>query len=416
VEFKSQFLNALRRRQPTVFRQLVRDGEIEVFLDGAARDAQRRLDEIVAERGLDRADINGMRMAEEVVIAELIDAIPINANRSPSDRWRQWETFAGGARTINVADEDDDDEEEDPQNEDDGDIGEEEAAEILAEFERSEVRHDSTYDTPIAEDDDDPFGRYEDEEAPPFDDNRGAPPAGGEIVEPAPATHAAGGIAGLPARTTAKTDSRLSWARVRAALIGSLFVLVALGALVAMVAVLARNSPRPSASFADADPTLVDYLEVCSPFAAMDGGRLLQFDAERPGIVVEDVVAPALRESAGVRGLMRLADKSGSPPRSDPITSGVTGTYEVHSGNRVSLHINGAVQDYVLLEPLAIAGDGCILSSGPPSAADLTRSWFGSPLPDPRDRRASGLAPEGRRHEWAAAGILPDYAGFASGV
>lgn len=121
-----------------------------------------------------------------------------------------------------------------------------------------------------------------------------------------------------------------------------------------------RASPAQDGPGGDAFAygSVLDDLEGCTPFLAIDGDRELDFDTSS-GQVVETVIPEAPIRSGG--------------PAETPTRVGTFSTAERTS--QVSIVIAGVRRQYTLIIP----GDGtqCILALGSADNVNLERSWFG---------------------------------------
>lgn len=77
MEFKAQYLHLMREREPKLFRQLVKSGQIDQYVQEKAVEAYRLLDDLLASEpkgpdGLPR-DLQAQRLAEERVKAQMFD-------------------------------------------------------------------------------------------------------------------------------------------------------------------------------------------------------------------------------------------------------------------------------------------------------------------------------------------------------
>ena len=166
-------------------------------------------------------------------------------------------------------------------------------------------------------------------------------------------------------------------------LIAGFFVLLPLAALVGGVALLAK---RPNPTFHAAMPSsqAAEDLEACSPFASLDGRRLLSFNAARNAVAEGDVTDTAEGQSdlsldldAAVDGTPR--GMSRTSPRSVAV-----GVFTVdEKTRRVVLQLPAGPTTYTLLTPMPLDQDGCVLVHGTTNAADLDHSWFGTPASEP---------------------------------
>jgi hypothetical protein len=110
--------------------------------------------------------------------------------------------------------------------------------------------------------------------------------------------------------------------------------------------------------------SVLDDLDSCSPFVAIDGDKELDFDT------ATSVVTETAGTSSGLRG-----------PTAAPSTR-VTGTFAASDETgRVTLTIGPLRREYTLVIPAD--GDQCILALGKANAVDLQQSWFGEVSDDP---------------------------------
>ena len=146
---------------------------------------------------------------------------------------------------------------------------------------------------------------------------------------------------------------------------------------------LARSMHTPAPQ-AQVTFTAGDALEDCSPLATLDGLRMLVFNARR-GVVAEGVAAKATTD-AQLDLALALDDLVDGTPRKEIAGSAnmvVAGTFSVDEATRtVVLHLPEGLVTYTLLGPMPFEQDECVLVDGTTSAADLNRSWFGTPGPD----------------------------------
>jgi hypothetical protein len=134
--------------------------------------------------------------------------------------------------------------------------------------------------------------------------------------------------------------------------------------------------PQPSLRWSAAGD-----LQDCSPFASLDGRRLLAFNAGRH----------LAAEGAGARSSdhqteldVELEAIAAGPSGQRPPEGIRAGPFQVDDATgRVALSLPGETQSYTLLEPMPLGADGCVLVFGDLAAADLTRSWFGAPAVEP---------------------------------
>jgi hypothetical protein len=143
--------------------------------------------------------------------------------------------------------------------------------------------------------------------------------------------------------------------------------------------------PQPSLRWSAAGD-----LQDCSPFASLDGRRLLAFNAR----------GHRAAEGAGGRSsdhqteLDDALEAAAAGPPGQRVPEGIrAGAFQVDDATgRVAIALSGEAQSYTLLEPMPLGADGCVLVFGDLSAADLTRSWFGAPAVEPTpDEPRSGL-------------------------
>jgi len=77
MEFMGQYLQLLRKRDPSLYKDLSKRGQLIEYSRQKSTEAHKMLDDLMAPEpkgpdGLPR-DLNGMRMAEERVRAEMFD-------------------------------------------------------------------------------------------------------------------------------------------------------------------------------------------------------------------------------------------------------------------------------------------------------------------------------------------------------
>lgn len=77
MDFKSQYVQALRDRDPGLFRELVKTGQIDQHLQDKSLEAHRLLDDLLAPEpkgpdGLPK-DPQALRLAEERVKSQMLD-------------------------------------------------------------------------------------------------------------------------------------------------------------------------------------------------------------------------------------------------------------------------------------------------------------------------------------------------------
>jgi hypothetical protein len=122
-------------------------------------------------------------------------------------------------------------------------------------------------------------------------------------------------------------------------------------------------------------------LQDCSPFASLDGRRLLAFNAR----------GHRAAEGAGGRAAdhqTELDDEletiAAGPSGQRPPEGIRAGPFQVDDATgRVAIALPDEMQSYTLLEPMPLGADGCVLVFGDLAAADLTKSWFGAPAVEP---------------------------------
>jgi hypothetical protein len=122
-------------------------------------------------------------------------------------------------------------------------------------------------------------------------------------------------------------------------------------------------------------------LQDCSPFASLDGRRLLAFNA-RSHLAAEGAGARSSDHQTELDDELE-AIAAGAPGQRLP--EGIrAGPFQLDDATgRVALALPGETQSYTLLEPMPLGADGCVLVFGDLAAADLTRSWFGAPAVEP---------------------------------
>jgi hypothetical protein len=106
------------------------------------------------------------------------------------------------------------------------------------------------------------------------------------------------------------------------------------------------------------DAAVMDDLDSCSPFLAIDGDKELDFDTASGAVTEtagasEDLRGPASSPSIRLIGTFVASDQTG----------------------RVTMLIGGARREYTLVIPAD--GEQCILALGKANAVDLQQSWFG---------------------------------------
>jgi hypothetical protein len=162
---------------------------------------------------------------------------------------------------------------------------------------------------------------------------------------------------------------------------GCVVPLTLAGALLAMI-LAHRQAPNQSPA-----PALTlrwsaaGDLQDCSPFASLDGRRLLAFNAR----------GHRAAEGAGGRSSDHQTDLDieleaiAASPSGQHLPEGLrAGPFQVDDATgRVAIALLGETQSYTLLEPMPLGADGCVLVFGDLAAADLTRSWFGAPAVEP---------------------------------
>ena len=111
-----------------------------------------------------------------------------------------------------------------------------------------------------------------------------------------------------------------------------------------------------------AKTSVVEWLDYCSPFKALDGQRMLTFTVAGHSVIAAE--APEEEKEKGVFLAKHPKERTGLW-LSDEDT------------RRVSVEIGDSKSEYTLLIPFG--EDQCILVSGSLSAADLTASLFGTP-------------------------------------
>jgi hypothetical protein len=117
------------------------------------------------------------------------------------------------------------------------------------------------------------------------------------------------------------------------------------------------------ASDTDAEPTIYDSIDDCSPFSSVDGSRQLEFDVASGRVTLSD-------DAGGL-----LAPAGGAPLKS-------VGTFAAdETTQQVFVRVAGAIGRYTLVVPSD--SEQCILAAGASDAANLERSWFGRPEEDP---------------------------------
>jgi hypothetical protein len=106
------------------------------------------------------------------------------------------------------------------------------------------------------------------------------------------------------------------------------------------------------------DASVMEDLDSCSPFLAIDGGRELDFDTASGAVTETAASSDGLRDPASSPSIRMIGTF---------VASDQTG--------RVTMVIGGARRDYTLVIPAN--GDQCILALGKANDVDLQRSWFG---------------------------------------
>jgi hypothetical protein len=162
---------------------------------------------------------------------------------------------------------------------------------------------------------------------------------------------------------------------------GCVVPLTLAGALLAMI-LSYRHAPKPQPPPA---PSLrwsaAGDLQDCSPFASLDGRRLLAFNA-RGHRAAEGAGARASDQQTELD--VELEAIAAGPP-GQRLPEGLrAGPFQVDDATgRVAIALPGETQSYTLLEPMPLGADGCVLVFGDLAAADLTKSWFGAPAVEP---------------------------------
>jgi hypothetical protein len=77
MDFKAQYVRLLREHEPKLFRQLVKDGQIDQYLQTKSLEAHKLLDDLLTSEpkgsdGMPR-DLQALRLAEERVKAQMFD-------------------------------------------------------------------------------------------------------------------------------------------------------------------------------------------------------------------------------------------------------------------------------------------------------------------------------------------------------
>jgi hypothetical protein len=131
-------------------------------------------------------------------------------------------------------------------------------------------------------------------------------------------------------------------------------------------------------------------LDDCSPFASLDGRRLVTFDEETRKVAEGYGPADPGAQSDLAAALDDVIESRGSGPGSLAFSEEiarwriVTGTYRVDRGPRtVLLRFPDRAESYALFTPMPLQQDGCLLVVGAPIAAQLDRSLFGVPASQP---------------------------------
>lgn len=113
------------------------------------------------------------------------------------------------------------------------------------------------------------------------------------------------------------------------------------------------------------DASVMDDLEACSPFSALDGDKEIDFD----------VASGEVTETEGASNRLRGDARS-------PSTKTIGTFVASDQTGRVTMTIRGARRNYTLVIPAD--GDQCILALGRADAVNLQQSWFGEISDDPQ--------------------------------
>jgi hypothetical protein len=154
MDFESIYRQAMKDRAPALYRDLSSKGRLGAHIQDRARTARERLRGLIQANGFED-DMNGQAMLEETVLHELLDPITTDKDKPTKGALAQFEAFVGGARIVDVTDDQEDFDEQDDEfeEEDDAyDLDDDAAASILAEFELHNPAADACEPEQVVED------------------------------------------------------------------------------------------------------------------------------------------------------------------------------------------------------------------------------------------------------------------------